>query len=81
MELDFGKKDLTFSIIHAPLGSFSRMEALDLDLIREDQRYPSCELFQNGYGSTFPCGASNCRKLNNEWHRNSSEESWCLVQN
>jgi len=77
MALDFGKKDLILSIVEAPSGTFSKLQSLDFSLIREDQRYPSCENFQGGFGATFSCGTSSCKKVNSEWHRNSGEEFWC----
>jgi hypothetical protein len=77
MELDFGKQDLSLSIVKAPSGTFSKLQSLDFNLIREDQRYPACENFQGGFGAAFACGSASCKKINAAWHRNSGEEFWC----
>jgi hypothetical protein len=77
MALDFGETELTFSLTSAPSGTWSRFESLDFELIREDQRYPTCDQFRGGFGATFTCGSFTCRKINEEWHRNSGEEHWC----
>jgi hypothetical protein len=44
--------------------------------------YPSCSTAadnQSGYGDVFSCGTNLCRKINDNWDQNQSEEYWCRV--
>ncbi len=79
LNLDFGQMDLTLSVASAPQGTFSSLEALDIEIIHEEQRYPDCAKFGGGFGSTFGCGTMQCRKSSKQWVRNSSEDYWCLI--